>query len=178
MRTIVASLAGAALAVGILAGAARAEFIVFLHSFGEWTVICGRDEPTRQERCRMSAPPPTMPGPEGGPQLRLDVFEGVGEAPRIALHIYHAVDTQQPVTLLVDRQAPHQTLPPRTGDVIWTGADAQAILAEMIRGKVLTISFFTPGAGTLLTRDFQLDTFGTAFDVYRQVVAEHRATGG
>ena len=54
-------------ALPVFAGPARADFILFLHTFGEWTVICALDEPTRKKRCRISAPAPLLDHPPRGP---------------------------------------------------------------------------------------------------------------
>ena len=152
-----------------LANAAHADYVLYLRSFGEWTVICALDEPTQKRRCRLSAPTPSLTA-QAGAHVRVDLVQDSRDRPQVEVRVRHVIDTARPLSLQVDGAAAHQVLPPRTGEAAWVGADAAAIVAEMATGKTLGVRFFEPGGSVAREKFFALGSFPEALTTFREVV--------
>ncbi len=155
-----------------LANAARADYVLYLRSFGEWTVICALDEPTQKRRCRLSAPTPSLAVPAASIRVRVDVVTDARDQPQVEVRVQHVVDPGRPLSLQIDAAAAHAFLPPRTGEVAWIGVEGAAIVSEMTAGRILTVRFFQPGGTVARERVFTLGSFPEALAVFREAVRE------
>ena len=148
MRRTFASTGALLFAFLALANPARADYVLFLRSFGEWTVICALDEPTQRKRCRLSAPAPMLTSPAAGARVRIDLVTDTRGAPQLEARIQHVVDTNRPLSLRIDDAPAYEVLPPRTGEVAWGGGTAAAIIAEMAKGRPWRFGFSNPAAAS------------------------------
>lgn len=164
-RSILAGF-GLVVALGMAIHAARAQYVLYYHAFGDWTVICALDEPTARTRCELRAPVPDLGSATDA--VRLEVIEPPAGDTAVLLHVNQAVDATRGLSLAVDGNAPHQTLLTRTGDAGWRGAEAAAILGEMAGGTAVTVRFVRWGDGAVSERRFALTGFPAARQTYLQ----------
>ena len=137
---------GILLTVGLLAVEPRAAtdvtYATYMRIYGDWTVLCGLDEPTGKRVCDLKAPPPRL---GVTPSEIAIAIEGTGETV-ISIRVGHPISPGSPVFLRVDTNPPHQAEPTRTGEAEWRGEEAVRILAELEggRGSVLRSFVGTP----------------------------------
>ena len=162
------SLIGLVFGLCLLSFATKAQYVLYFRSFGEWTVICSVDEPTKRKRCVLSAPAPSIPSPAVGPQVQIDILQNRRGGPLIKLRVHQVIDPEKPLVLRIDGNSAHALRPPRTGDVVWTGPEAGELLREMANGSALAVRFFVPGEETARERFFSLGDFRNALATYRE----------
>lgn len=164
---------------GILAASwampAAAQYVVYFHTFGDWAVVCARDEPTGQTRCSLSAPSPANRPVASAPRLAVDVVAPAKGETLVGLHIDEPVDAARPVSLRVDSDSQHTAPVSRVGEASWRGAEAARLVDEMATGHTLVIQFFGSGtpAGTL--RTLSVGSFAGALAAYREALARFAA---
>ncbi|MBL6928662.1 MAG: hypothetical protein ISR44_05770 [Rhodospirillales bacterium] len=147
---------------------AMAGYTLYLKSFGEWTVFCSLDEPTRRKTCRLSAPAPSLPAHAVGPRVQVDIAHGRNGGPIVRLRVLQVVDPAKPVALRVDGHGSHTARAPRTGEAEWSGSEAGELLGEMTGGDALAVRFFAPGETTARERFFSLADFTKALATFRE----------
>jgi len=133
---------GILIAFGLLAAkpsaATDATYASYMRIHGDWMVLCGLDEPTRQRRCDLKAPPPQLGLTRS--EIRVAI-EDKGETV-ISVRVGHPISPGSPVFLRVDANPPHQAQPTRTGEAEWRGEKAALILAELEGGRALVLRSF------------------------------------
>lgn len=164
--------AGAWLALNAAAtAAAKPGYVTYYRTFGEWAVVCAVDEPTGRKACRLSAPDPRAGGPFDDAVIRLDVAEPAGGEAVIAVRIGAVVATGRPASLTVDGHARRDAPLARTGEAVWRGAEARAIIAEMAAGRSVSIRFVRWSDAAEVERRFSLAGFAEARRTYRRRLA-------
>lgn len=128
----------AALAAGsALSGTARAAYVFYFRTFGDWTVTCWLDEPTKRKSCVLQAPPAAV---QTGGRSRVAVTEPAPERFTVPVQVRGTLPRAPLLDLRVDGNAPHRATPDRVGGTGWGGDAAAAIVAQMKAGKVLTLT--------------------------------------
>lgn len=156
---------------------ADAAYVLFMRSFGEWSVICSRDEPTERQTCVLGAPPPDMALSATGVRARLEISADGDGRPTVRLFIHHVVDTNRHVSLRIDGHAPHVTEATRGGEAAWQGNTAVDIVGQMTAGRGLAIGFFETGVAAERQRIFSLVGFTDALAVFREAEKRLRTKG-
>jgi len=146
-------------------------YVFYYRTFGDWTVVCALDEPTGQKDCRLGAPSPRLAGTDGEAGARLDIVAPPAREPAIVLRVAAAIADGRPAVLTVDNHAGHQAALSRTGEAVWRGAAARAILAEMTAGQTVSIRFVRWNEPAGIERRFSLAGFPPALQTYRQRLA-------
>lgn len=136
---------GPVLLVAACLGAAAAEvasapvgYVYYFRTFGQWTVICGRDDAGGHDNCTLSAPPPEIHGAES----QIEIGHGPGERAAVAVRVRGTLMPGSPFYLRVDAGPPHQTIPNRFGEGSWSGAEAQTIIDELNAGQQVVVRWF------------------------------------
>lgn len=174
MRLIpVSSVFGAALALGgvvlavlwLAATPAVAAFVLYYHAFGDWSVVCSKDEASGRFWCELSAPPPTIT--TVGPRTVITVSEPTPGNFTVRLNVGSTIAQGQPAFLRVDGNIPHRVQPNRVGEAGWDGADAAAIIDQFKRGRALVVRAFAAWTGAPRDETLSLDGFNEALSTYR-----------
>ncbi len=156
-----------ALAVLWLAGGpAVAAFVLYYHAFGDWSVVCSKDEASGRHWCDLSAPPPTIT--TVGPRTVIKVSEPTPGTFTVRLNVGSAIAQGQPIFLRVDGNIPHRVQPNRVGEAGWSGPDAAAIVEQFKRGKALVVRSFAAWTGAPRDETLSLDGFNEALSTYRE----------
>jgi hypothetical protein len=134
-----ALLVAAAMLVSTVAGAA---FVTYLRSYGDWSVQCALDEPTRQRWCTLQAPPPEL----FDQRSEVAVVEQRDGALAVTARVLRVLREGAPVYLRVDANPPHRGEPDRFGEATWRGAEAAALVGEFANGRNMVLRTF-PGDG-------------------------------
>ncbi len=153
----------AALALAVLLPAtAGAAYVIYFRTYGEWSVICARDEPSERRSCTLSAPPPAL----AASRSVIAVGEPAPGAFSVTLHVLGLIASEDPVYLRIDSQAPHQARADRIGTVTWSGAEAAAIIQELRAGGRAVVRSFG-GDGQPRDEILTLEGFAEALESYR-----------
>ncbi len=132
-------LAAAALGLpGADVAAAPVGYVYYFRSFGQWTVICGRDDAGGHDNCTLSAPPPEIHGAES----QIEIGHGPGEKAAVTMRVRGTLMPESPFYLRVDARPPHQTNPNRFGEGGWGGTEAQTIIDELASGQQVVVRWF------------------------------------
>ena len=160
-----------ALAAGCGTAAAEPGYVFYYRTFGDWTVICALDEPTGRRHCRLGAPAPSLGGNPGEVGASLDIVDPDGGEAAIVLRVRPVVDAGRPAIIEIDQRARHESALARTGEAVWRGAEAAAIIAGMAAGNTLSVRFVPRGGAAEVERRFSLAGFAAARQAYRQRIA-------
>ncbi|MEE9139486.1 MAG: hypothetical protein V3U18_01780 [Alphaproteobacteria bacterium] len=170
-----AALAALFLAAVAAGHPAAAAYILYHHTFGEWSVVCWQGMAVPESSCfidapaialeeagRMSAIRITGPGP-GGYTLTVSSRSGTALGTRVILS--------------VDNNPAYERGPDHLDRVTWTGPEAVAIIEELERGRALALRFLgAPAAARELS--ISLEEFGAAFEAFRDGLARLGERGG
>lgn len=120
--------------------AAPAGYVYYFRTFGQWTVICGRDNAGGGEtgNCTLSAPPPEIHGADS----QIEIGQGPSGQPAVTMRVRGTLMPDSPFYLRVDAREPHQTIPNRFGEGGWSGAEAQRIIDELKAGEQVVVRWF------------------------------------
>jgi invasion protein IalB len=164
-------LAAAALLAAFLPVGARAQYVVYNTSHGDWTVTCARTLLNSQVACELDAPKEQLGAPT---PARISVAAPAGAGPAVWFRLPGAVDETNPVRLQVDSDPPVEGRTSRYGEGGWDGAAGQALLDAMVRGKKLMIHWWaaTGAEGAPRTAAVDLGGFSDALADYRQKLTE------
>lgn len=164
-----------ALAVlGLAGGPAVAAFVLYYHAFGDWSVVCSKDEASGRHWCDLSAPPPTIT--TVGPRTVIKVSEPTPGTFTVTLNVSGTIAQGQPAFLRVDGNIPHRVQPNRVGEAGWSGADAATIIEQFKRGKALVVRSFAAWTGAPRDEILSLDGFNEALSTYREKRITYGAT--
>lgn len=157
-----------------------AGYIIYFHTFGDWSVICSKDEPTDRRSCSLSAPPPAID--LSAARSQITVAEGDNGAVTISIRIGGVIVPGMPLYLRIDGDSPHQAQPNRFGETVWTGAEAVAIRDQLARGRRMVLRSFPVSndpADTGKPRDemISLSGFDEALKTYRANLQAYGVTG-
>ena len=162
----VGALALLALAAGLFAPpGARASYILYFHTFGDWSVICWTDEASRRNGCSLTGPPPAI-DLDGG-HSRVTVAEQAASAFTVTLRVRGAIRPGQPAFLRVDGNPVHRAAPDRLGGAGWSGPVAAKIIDELKAGTWMVVRSFAAGSGAARDEFLSLSGFGDALTAYR-----------
>ncbi len=123
---------------GANVAAAPVGYVYYFRSFGQWTVICGRDDAGGHDNCTLSAPPPEIHGAES----QIEIGHGPGEKAAVTMRVRGTLMPESPFYLRVDARPPHQTNPNRFGEGGWDGTEAQSIIDELASGQQVVVRWF------------------------------------
>jgi invasion protein IalB len=160
----IASLALPLLAVAlVLATAAEAAYVTYLRAFGDWSVACALDEPTRYRWCTLQAPPPTL----FDGRSEIAVAEQRDGSFLVTVRVRDAVLAGAPVYLRIDDHPPYRAEPTRIGEATWRGAEAAAIVEDLQSGLNMVVRWFPTSDAQPRDEQFSLDGFAIALADYR-----------
>ncbi len=170
-------LAAVALAAGLIAPSkARASYILYFHTFGDWSVICWTDEASGRKGCSLNAPPPALEVAERHSQVA--VAEPAAGAFTVTIRVRSAIQPGQPAFLRVDGNAAHRAAPDRLGGAGWSGTEAAAIIDELKAGAGMVVRSFAAGTGAARDEFLSLSGFGDALAAYRGNLRTYGILGG
>lgn len=132
--------------------------VSYFRSFGQWTVICARDNAGGHDNCTLSAPPPDLHGAES----QIEIGDGPGETASVTMRVRGTLMPESPFYLRVDAKPPHQTSPNRFGEGGWSGADAQTIIDELAAGQQVVVRWFVGPPPSPRDEVMSLDGFDEA----------------
>lgn len=144
-------------APGLDVAAAPIGTVFYLQTFGDWTVTCGRDEPTGRDNCTLSSPPPERRG-----DTQIEIGSGQGASDAIIVRARGALMPDSPLYLRIDGKPPHQTQPNRFGEGRWNGEEAETIVAELNSGGRAVVRSFSGPPPAPRDAFFSLDRFRDA----------------
>ncbi|MBL8660060.1 MAG: DUF2914 domain-containing protein [Rhodospirillales bacterium] len=138
--------------------AAPVGSVSYFRSFGQWTVICGRDDAGGHDNCTLSAPPPEFRGADS----QIEIGHGSGEKAAVTMRVRGTLMPESPFYLRVDAKPPHQTSPNRFGEGGWSGAEAQTIIDELAAGQQVVVRWFVGPPPSPRDEVLSLDGFDEA----------------
>lgn len=149
---------------------ADAAYLDYYGRFGDWTVICagydrtaGDEEDAALMDCAIEGVPP----PSGARATSLvAVYGGRGEGATVSVRRIGAAHPSSPVYLRVDDRAAHRVEPTLAGEVLWRGAEAQAIVEELQAGTTLVVRSFTGAEWTPFDEVIALQGFADALAAF------------
>lgn len=152
------------LAAWLLASSwAGAAYVSYLRSYGDWSVSCALDEPTRYRWCTLRAPPPEL----FDRRSEVAVGEQAGGAFVVTVRVGGVVREGAPLYLRIDANPPHRGEPNRFGEAGWRGAEAATLVGELEGGRHMVLRSY-PGQGAPpRDENYSLDGFGEALADYR-----------
>lgn len=145
---------------------AHAAYVLFFHTYGDWSVICSKDEASGRRWCNMSAPPPSIATSE--PRTVVTISEPTPGNFSIGLNVGTTTAPEQPAFLRVDGNLSHRVQPNRVGEAGWSGSEAVAIVDQLKRGKAMVVRSFAAWTGAPRDEIFSLDGFNEALSAYRE----------
>lgn len=162
-------------AAPLSAGPARAQFVVYHSTHGDWTVTCSRDQLTARATCSLAAPPPSMDRESPGATISID--ESAGAGPSVFFRVRGDFDANRPVLALIDTGPPVTGAANRFGEGGWRGVPALSLIEAMRRGARFTIVWSVEDDPKPRTAQFTLGEFESALADYRQKLAEFGISG-
>jgi hypothetical protein len=171
MKRLVTGLVLATLMTGALSGAARANFILFNSTVGDWSVLCWRKLLEDKKSCRLSAPLPSLDA--GFAPNVIEVREWAPGRFQVIVTVRDRVMPGLPLSLRIDRLAIHETAIREDGVAWWNGEDAAEIILEMQAGRSVLYRVQTRPDGMPRDMRISLVPFKRAFEIYRGVLRSH-----
>jgi invasion protein IalB len=142
-----------------------AGYVIYFHTFGDWTVVCSKDEPTDRKSCTLSAPPPAID--LSNKRSHLTVAEHGNGTVTVFIRVGGEIEAGHPVYLRVDENPFHQVRPNRFGETGWTGEAAIAIRDQLENGQRMVLRSFPEGTGKPRDEMLSLAGFAEALQTYR-----------
>ena len=161
----------AVVVMAIVALPARGAYILYYHTFGDWTVICTRDEPTGKKDCTLTAPPPTLGSREGSASI--EVSERGSEGPIVTIRIYHPIDGTAASELWIDSRESYPIPTSRVGEARWRDGDARKLIERFETGEMLLLNTRAPGTAQPYQTVISLLGFKQALAAYRDGLRHH-----
>lgn len=154
---------GLALGLVLTGGPGGAAYILYYHTFGDWSVVCWRGLAAPVKSCFIDAPAISLD--EQGRRSALRISAAAGGAVTLTVSARSGTALGTSVIVMIDDNPIHVKFPDRLDHVIWTGAEADAIIEQLWRGRELWLYF--PGApeGTRELR-LSLEGFAAALDAF------------
>ena len=160
------SLAGA----GSGAQAQATSFVFFYQTYGDWTLVCGRNEVTLAKSCSLSAPQASLDLKT--PQNVISVEETSPNEFRLAISVRNSVVKGLPLFLRVD------DFPAHAAEVVnstaeWRGDVGRTIVAELNAGTAVVYRVHSQPYGGPVDTQVSLAQFPAALNSYRTTVRVH-----
>lgn len=165
----------AALIVAMAAVPARGAYILYYHTFGDWTVICTRDEPTGRKDCTLTAPPPSLGSREGSASI--EVSERGSEGPTVTIRIYHPIDGTAASELWIDSKESLPITASRVGEARWRDNEARTLIKRFETGEMLLLNTRAPGVPQPYQTVISLLGFKQALATYRDGLRHYGVNG-
>ena len=165
---------GAALAFAAWVAApaiAGADFVLYLHTFGDWSVVCSGDLVSDAKSCRIAAPPPVMTPAE--PPSVVTVAEKEAGRFEVSVAVRGAAARGSRVSLRVGRNAPQRGRLDDSFHAAWRGDEAGALVGAFERGGKLVLRSVS-AFGSPRDETYSLEGFAEALAAYR---AQRRVLG-
>lgn len=163
-------IAGMLLAIA-LSLPARADFILFHNSVGDWSVTCWRTLLGEKKSCRLRAPRAAL-GVAFAPNV-IEVREWASGRFQVIITVRDRVMPGLPLTLRIDRLALHETTIRADGKAWWSDDAAAKIILEMQAGRRIIYRVQTRPDGMPRDMRVSLVPFKRAFEIYRGVLRSH-----
>jgi len=141
---------------------ARAAFVLYFHTFGDWSVSCWRDPFSSDNFCSLSAPLPALN--EAARRWQMGLSE---EWDGIVIWANKAGEPGDQVSLQVDDNPAHPAQIDVNGKASWRGAEALDLIDEFTSGSIIHLSSFPIGGISPLVTAFSLENFLDALSVYQ-----------
>lgn len=154
-----------------LTGPARAQFILFHNTVGDWSVTCWRALVGEERSCRVSAPRAAL-GAQFAPNV-IEVREWSSGRFQVIVSVRDRVTPGLPLTLRVDGLALHETTIRADGLAWWSDEEAAQIILEMQAGRQVVYRVQTLPDGMPRDMRVSLVPFKRAFQIYRSVIRSH-----
>lgn len=141
---------------------ARAAFVLYFHTFGDWSVSCWRDPFSGDNYCSLSAPPPALNTTGRRGQV------GLSEEPDgIMIWTIPGGEPGDHVNLQVDDNPAHPAQLDINGKASWRGAEALDLIDEFISGLTIRLNSFPVGGRASPVEALSLDDFLDALSIYQ-----------
>ncbi|MDP6805118.1 MAG: hypothetical protein QF902_07265 [Rhodospirillales bacterium] len=141
----------------------EAPYVLYHHVFGEWSVTCWEGLLTKARSCSLGAPVPALD--ETVRRSVVQIEESGDGALKLSVVVRGEPTRRMDVVLRVDGADRHSGRTDDAGRAIWTGADAQSIVAGLREGKSLSLRI--RDTGTPRDEVFALAGFAAALADYR-----------
>ncbi len=142
--------------------AAEAAFVLYFHTFGDWSVSCWRDPFSSENFCSLSAPPPALNTTGGRGQVGL-----AEERDGIVIWAIPGGEPGDQVSLRVDDNPAHPAQLDINGRVNWRGAEALDLIDEFISGITIRLNSFPVGGRSPPVEVLSLEDFPDALSTYQ-----------
>ncbi len=149
-------------AVLLVPTAAQAAFVLYSHTFGDWSVRCWRDPFSGDNSCSLTAPPPILntTGERGFIALAEEMYG-------LAIWALPGGEPGARVILQVDDNPDHPTQLDINGRAHWRGEEALDIIDEFISGDTMRLNSLPIGGAPSLVEVVSLGTFLDALSTYQ-----------
>ncbi|MDP6486412.1 MAG: hypothetical protein QF751_06405, partial [Alphaproteobacteria bacterium] len=151
--------------------AARAAFVLYFHTFGEWSVSCWRDPFSSENFCSLSAPPPAL-----NTTGRRGMISLAEEKDGLVIWAFPGGEPRDQVSLRVDDNSDHLAQLDINGRANWRGAEALDILDEFISGDTIRLNSFPVGGMSSPVEIFSLEAFPDALSAYQAKLLAYGAS--
>ena len=141
---------------------AQGAFMLYFHTFGDWSVSCWRDPFSSENFCSLSAPPPAI-----NTTGRRGLISLAEEKDGLVIWAFPGGEPGDQVSLRVDDNSDHLAQLDINGRVNWRGAEALDILDEFISGDTMHLNSFPIGGTSSPVEIFSLETFLDALSIYQ-----------
>lgn len=153
----------------LLPARAGMPYVLYLSTWGAWTVTCSEDMASKAKSCTLSTPPPAL----GTMPDRITVTQITPDSFAVQAKTLGSIDPAYPLSLVVDGHLPLKAKPTPFGEVTWRGRDAQVLVSRMEQGRNLRLH--SVGAdGRAKEEILHLDGFPQALQALRQKVREYK----
>jgi hypothetical protein len=140
----------------------RAAFVLYFHTFGDWSVSCWRDPFSGDNFCSLGAPQPALNAAAKRWQMGLSE-----ERDGTVIWANKAGEPGDQVSLRVDDNPAHPAQIDVNGKASWRGAEALDLIDEFASGSTIRLSSFPIGGMSPLVTAFSLENFLDALSVYQ-----------
>ena len=140
----------------------RAAFVLYFHTFGDWSVSCWRDPFSGDNFCSLGAPMPDLNAAARRWQMGLSE-----EQDGTVIWANKAGEPGDQVSLQVDYNPVHPAQIDVDGKVTWRGMEALDLIDEFVSGNIIRLSSFSIGDMPPVVMAFSLENFLDALSVYQ-----------
>ena len=144
-------------------------YILYHHTFGEWSVVCWRELIRRERSCLIDAPPISLDEEGRNSSLRITPEGEAGITVTVSSRSGTVLGT--PVELRVDDNAVHERRPDALDHAVWKEAEAARIVEELRNGRTLSLRFPSPRR-TAREVTISLQGFEAALTAFRDQLSE------
>jgi invasion protein IalB len=144
-------------------------YILYHHTFGDWSVVCWRGLVGPERSCFIDAPPISVDEEGRRSSVRIAAAGKAGLTVTVSSRSGTVLGT--PVVLRVDDNPAHERRPDALDHATWGGAEAARIVEELHTGRRLLLRF--PAARTVAGEvTISLEGFAAALTAFRDRLSE------